>query len=437
MKNTELLQNAIGMIGDDLIDDADRKPSRPRVIRWSAVACACLAVIIAVSVGWLWRGNEPGVEPPDVDPPDRQPGEAYIYAVGETCVSSYGTISYQAYEDGKVTLIFHKTDEREVFLFLSGNDIKNEWLDENGKPAYDLDHYYISNKPDYSERGTRIADGLTFIVNGEETNVFPTAPGRYEIVIDYTKLLALCDEMDPYIHGTIGAFYVGEYAYIDGNPSLDEQPGSPEVMDDPSDLYFSSEEMLYTFLENAYREDDIFLEYLEEAKALERGEEYYNILNDLKYHGKRSRVDAFLSYMETVSMPCARLENSLSDFRYFPRINSTSHLPTFDIRYLIEGQFYRFVYDPLAEEEADLTNEEYQRSVEKGAGVEVTLGGIPFWMSWDEEHLRYSGAFILNGYRVVVTVMDAKDTADGIVTCSMDDFDLKTMAQIVKLSEFD
>ena len=49
MKNTELLQNAIGMIGDDLIDDADRKPRRPRIIRWSAVACACLAVIICLS----------------------------------------------------------------------------------------------------------------------------------------------------------------------------------------------------------------------------------------------------------------------------------------------------------------------------------------------------------------------------------------------------
>ena len=69
MKNTELLQNAIGMIGEDLIDDADRKPRRPHIIRWSAVACACLAVIIAVSVGWLWRGDAPGVEPPDVDPP--------------------------------------------------------------------------------------------------------------------------------------------------------------------------------------------------------------------------------------------------------------------------------------------------------------------------------------------------------------------------------
>ena len=69
MKSAELLQNAIGMIGDDLIDDADRSPRRPIIIRWSAVACACLAVIVAVSVGWLWRGDEPGVEPPDVDPP--------------------------------------------------------------------------------------------------------------------------------------------------------------------------------------------------------------------------------------------------------------------------------------------------------------------------------------------------------------------------------
>lgn len=75
MKNEELLQDAIGMIGDDLIadadyiDDTDRRPRRPRIIRWSAVACACLAVIVAVSVGWLWRGDEPGVEPPDVAPP--------------------------------------------------------------------------------------------------------------------------------------------------------------------------------------------------------------------------------------------------------------------------------------------------------------------------------------------------------------------------------
>lgn len=209
MKNEELLQDAIGMIGDDLINDADRRPRRPRIIRWSAVACACLAVIIAVSVGWLWRGDEPGVEPPDLHP------NAYVYCVGETCVNSYGTIFYKAYEDGKITLIFDKTDDREVYWFLSGNDIKDEWLDGNGKPAYYLIHYYASNDPDYSERGTRVTDGLVFIVNGEKTTVFPTAPGHYEIVIDYTKLFNLCNEMDPYIHGSIGAFYIGKYAYIE------------------------------------------------------------------------------------------------------------------------------------------------------------------------------------------------------------------------------
>ena len=209
MEQQELLQDAIGMIGEDLIDDADRRPRRPLVMRWSAVACACLAIIVAVSVGWLWRGDEPGVEPPDHHP------DAYVYAVGENCVSGYGTILYKAYEDGKITLIFDKTDEREVYWFLSGNDIKDEWLDEYGKPGYDLDHYYATNKPDYSERGTRVTDGLVFIVNGEKTTVFPTAPGHYEIVIDYTKLFNLCNEMDPYIHGSIGAFYIGKYAYIE------------------------------------------------------------------------------------------------------------------------------------------------------------------------------------------------------------------------------
>ena len=49
MEQQELLQDAIGMIGEDLIDDADRRPRRPIIIRWSAVACACLAVVIGLS----------------------------------------------------------------------------------------------------------------------------------------------------------------------------------------------------------------------------------------------------------------------------------------------------------------------------------------------------------------------------------------------------
>ena len=61
MKHEELLQDAIGMIGDDLIEDADRRPRRPLVIRWSAVACACLAVIIGLTA--ILRGPKTPIEP--------------------------------------------------------------------------------------------------------------------------------------------------------------------------------------------------------------------------------------------------------------------------------------------------------------------------------------------------------------------------------------
>ena len=74
-KREQNISDALGNIDADYIEQAlDYQPSKATVKRkrrvvWSAVACACLAVIVAVSVGWLWRGNEPGVEPPDVDPP--------------------------------------------------------------------------------------------------------------------------------------------------------------------------------------------------------------------------------------------------------------------------------------------------------------------------------------------------------------------------------
>lgn len=61
MKNEELLQDAIGMIGDDLINDADRSPRRPSIIRWSAIACACLAVIIGLTA--ILRGPKTPIEP--------------------------------------------------------------------------------------------------------------------------------------------------------------------------------------------------------------------------------------------------------------------------------------------------------------------------------------------------------------------------------------
>ena len=69
-----LISEAMGNIDAAYIEQAAEYTPVARIrqkrrIVWSAVACACLAVIIAVSVGWLWRGDEPDVEPPDVEPP--------------------------------------------------------------------------------------------------------------------------------------------------------------------------------------------------------------------------------------------------------------------------------------------------------------------------------------------------------------------------------
>lgn len=90
MKNEELLQDAIGMIGDDLIDDADRRPRRPLVMRWSAVACACLAVLI--STAFFLRGP---LEPPLFPMPD----SCCIYDDPATGHRIYSTLQIDPTED--------------------------------------------------------------------------------------------------------------------------------------------------------------------------------------------------------------------------------------------------------------------------------------------------------------------------------------------------
>jgi len=147
MKNEELLQDAIGMIGDDLIDDADRRPRRPRIIRWSAVACACLAVIIAVGAGWLWRGDEPGVEPPDVDPPVVEPPDVDVNPQNGVIVTSWEELKtlYEAAQISEEKLIEterrmerycdHYSDSFGLFLNNDPNLVKvdDAFLDIYGK----------------------------------------------------------------------------------------------------------------------------------------------------------------------------------------------------------------------------------------------------------------------------------------------------------------
>lgn len=124
-------------------------------------------------------------------------------------------IFYKSCEDNKVTILLEKADDQIIHWHIKGKNIKDSWLDENGKPDYDATSYYASTDSKYEEYGTRVENAITFIVNGNETNEFPTQPGLYEITIDFSKLAEICTELDYYLISSYEAFYIGEQKTVD------------------------------------------------------------------------------------------------------------------------------------------------------------------------------------------------------------------------------
>ncbi len=212
MKRAEILLAAMGDVGDDLLREAEEKPRGVMLVRWGALA-ACLALILCALPLFLHQAKNGAPEDSDPDIYDVPPGEgAMVAGVGQEYETAYGVVCYLAYEPGRVTIQLDKTDERIIHWRLSGDDIHSTWTDENGKPAYDMDSYYFSTDPVYRESGTRVEGGIAFVVDGVATDAFPTLPGKYHIVIDYTRLLERCTEMDVWIISDMGAFSIGKYA---------------------------------------------------------------------------------------------------------------------------------------------------------------------------------------------------------------------------------
>ena len=48
---------------------------------------------------------------------------------------------------------------------------------------------------------------LIIYVNGEKVDTIPTAPGKYEVKIDYSKFAMKCDELDPYMFVSAGGYF--------------------------------------------------------------------------------------------------------------------------------------------------------------------------------------------------------------------------------------
>lgn len=220
----EKISEAIGGISQRHIDEAlDFKQAAPVTrkrawVKWTAVA-ACLTLIICLlplALHLINKGNTPHTEEAGANP--LEVGNWYVNSNEDSryfCTNIY----YKSCKDNKITILLEKADSEIIYWHLSGSYIKDTWLDENGKPDYDLTQYYASTDSNYKDYGIRVEDAFTFIVNGEQADAFPTQAGVYEITIDFTKLAEKCTVLDYYLVSSYEAFYLGEQkeaTYPDG-----------------------------------------------------------------------------------------------------------------------------------------------------------------------------------------------------------------------------
>lgn len=213
MTNTNLLQ-AIGRIDPKLIADAapdvpQKKSANKTWIKWASLA-ACLCLIITASIVIL---------PSVID--DIFPGETdYIHFVGEAVKTEYGTLTLTEENPAeyKCTFILEKNNDTPICFAFRGHTVLREYLDENGAILQEVQNYHIITPYDnYKEAASNhivVNDKLIITVNGEPVDNIPTAPGTYEITIDYSELDDILDHIEPAVDVIgFGTFSIDKSAY--------------------------------------------------------------------------------------------------------------------------------------------------------------------------------------------------------------------------------
>ena len=196
MTNKNIYMN-LGGLDPELIMKAapaekmQKKKSRTWV-KWASLA-ACLCLVITASIVIL---------PSILD--DIFSGEAaYIHFEGETVKNEKGslTLIQENPTEYKCTFILEKTSNAPICFAFRGHTVSREYLDENGVVLQEVQHYHIITPYDnYKEAASNhivVDDKLIITVNGEQVDNIPTAPGTYEITIDYSKLDGFLDRIDP------------------------------------------------------------------------------------------------------------------------------------------------------------------------------------------------------------------------------------------------
>lgn len=167
-------------------------------VKWASLATACFCLALVVSVVFF-----KGEQTPDT------PSTEYIgytatssfYYKDDVCKNEIATITHKGFDDTSITLLIDKkTSDPFLFAFRG-------WQSPDSKVI------------------TNATADLIIYVNGEKVDAIPTAPGIYEVKIDYSKFALKCEELDPYMFvSDIGYFSLNNEGYIidgiDGVPDL-------------------------------------------------------------------------------------------------------------------------------------------------------------------------------------------------------------------------
>ena len=150
----------------------ERKTNKSVWLRFGAIA-ACFCLIVTLGAIGLFMNDTPD------NPQNEFPGYAAIekYLLeGEVCKGEGATITHKGFDETSITLYIEKNDETPIHLYFRG-------FNEG-----EVEAIFSSD------------EDLIFTVNGARADSFPTAPGEYEVRIDYSKFITKCDRMDTFLH---------------------------------------------------------------------------------------------------------------------------------------------------------------------------------------------------------------------------------------------
>ncbi len=205
--NTNLLMESFGHVDDDVMEKYFKiqealkmkkaAKTKSHWLKWSAAVAACFCVILSIAIIVPSFLNSNNIETPDVE-----------YHLGNNATTKYGTITLTESNraDGNCRFVFEKTTDDLLGFAIRGYIEDERYVDENGvEKVKPIQYHIITPYSDY-EKIIEVASNhivldnqLKLLVNGQEVSEFPSAPGTYEITVDYSALYELLDYVEPAI----------------------------------------------------------------------------------------------------------------------------------------------------------------------------------------------------------------------------------------------